>query len=210
MDIPLIGAGIGLGESIFGAIQTSKANKKMDELEKNKPVYSRPDEVKQYLEMAKTNAGAKMPGETLFNENIQQSTQGAVSKLQEAGQLDPASIQKLYQSEMGAYNNLAFQQSQYYQTQQEQLQKALSESAKYSDQEFEYNVNTPWQRKYNRAINKYEAGQQLMGQGMNTMAGSIMSETGQQQSQGQSSMKILPTTPSILNTAGMLSTPLGF
>jgi hypothetical protein len=181
-NIPLIssaiGAGLGLGTSIWGGIKAGSANKKMRELEKNRPTYSRPDEIKQYLEMAKSGARGAMPGQTQMEQNVQQSTQGALSSLQESGELDAGAIQKLYQSEVGAYNNLAMQQGQYYQSQQDRLSQAFQQSAKYADQEFEYNVNAPWQRQYNRAIGKYEAGQQMVNQGLSNITGSASSYAG--------------------------------
>lgn len=179
MALPLIAAGIGaavgLGESIYGGIKSGQANRKMSDLEKNRPVYSRPDEIKQYLEMAKTNANSNMPGQTQMEQNNQQSTQSMISKLEETGQLDAGAIQKLYQSEVGAHNNLAMQQAQYYQSNQDKLGQALQKSAQYADQEFEYNVNSPWQRKYNKAIGQYESGQQTLNNGLNSFAGAAMS-----------------------------------
>jgi len=187
--IPLVAAGIGsaigLGESIFGGIKANRANKAMDQLEKNKPIYSRPDEIKQYLEQAKTNANSKMPGQTQMEQNAQQSTQSMMTKLEDSGQLDAGSIQKLYQSEVGAYNNLAMQQAQYYQSNQDRLSQAFNESAKYADQEFEYNINAPWQRQYNRQIGNYEAGQKMVGQGLNTLASSAMNYAGMKSGSSQ-------------------------
>jgi hypothetical protein len=217
-----IGAGVGLGESIWGGIKAGQANKQMDELEENRPVYSRPDEIKQYLEMAKTGANAQMPGQNILAERNQQSTQGMISKLQESGQLDAGAIQQLYQQELGANNNLAFQQSQYHQGQIDRLSQAFSESAKYADQEFEYNVNAPWQRKYNRAIGKYEAGQSMIGKGISGITGSAYSYLGmkggeEDQTKGYYGGYTPPATgaystplsssPSQINTSGMRAIP---
>jgi hypothetical protein len=218
-----IGAGVGLGESIWGGIKASQANRQMDELEKNRPMYSRPDEIKQYLEMAKTGANSNLPGQTQLTQNTQQATQGMLSKLQDSGQLDAGAIQQLYQSELGAYNNLAMQQAQYHQSQQDRLSQALSESAKYSDQEFEYNVNAPWQRKMGRAMNKYEAGQSMLGQGISGITGSAFNYLGmkggqnQDQTQGYYGGYTLPATgqysaplrsnSSQIDTSGMRATP---
>ena len=183
--IPLIGGAIGLGESIYGGIEAHQANKKLDQLEKNAPKYTRPDEIKQYLEMAKTGANSGMPGQGYLNQNNQQATQGAVSKLEDSGQLDAGAIQKLYQQQLNANNALNYQQSQYHQGQIDRLNQAFGESAKYADQEFEYNVNAPWQRQMNRASNKYEAGQKMLGQGISDIGQSI-SAYGQTSGSGSS------------------------
>jgi hypothetical protein len=170
-----IGAAVGIGQSIYGGVKSGQANKKMSDLESNRPIYSRPDEIKQYLEMAKTNTNSNMPGQTQMEQNNQQSTQSSISKLEETGQLDAGAIQKLYQSEVGAHNNLAMQQAQYYQSNQDRLGQAFQKSAQYADQEFEYNVNAPWQRQYNKAIGQYESGQQTLNSGLNSVAGAAMS-----------------------------------
>jgi hypothetical protein len=180
--IPLIaagiGAGVGIGETIWGGIKASKANTEMDNLENNRPQYSRPEEIKQLLEMAKTGANSQMGGSAQLAQANQQATQGMVSKLQDSNQLDAGAIQKLYQQELGANNSLAFQQSQYHQQQLDRLSQAFGESAKYADQEFEYNVNAPWQRKMNRAQNKYEAGQSMVGKGISGITGAAYSYLG--------------------------------
>jgi hypothetical protein len=175
-----IGMGVGALQGIAGMFGARKAQKEMDSYERNRPIYSRPDEMNQYLEMAKTGANSQMPGTTQLAQNTQQSTQGMISKLEDSGRLDAGSIQQLYQSELGAYNNLAMQQAQYHQGQNDRLAQALGESAKYSDQEFEYNVNSPWQRKYQNAINKYQSNRNMMQAGMGTMANSLskMTSTG--------------------------------
>jgi hypothetical protein len=57
------------------------------------------------------------------------------------------------------YSSLALQNEQYHNTEKDKLAQALQQSAKYSDQEFEYNVNQPWQFNMNWAQNKYGAAQ---------------------------------------------------
>jgi len=184
LPLPLISAGIGaatgLGKTIAGAFKTGNANREIARLEANSPTYSRPDEIKQYLEMAKSNAYSEMPGSDLINQNIQQTNQSMVSNLQESGQLDPDAVQKLYQSQVGAVNNLALQQAQYFRGQQGRLSEALKTSAQYADQEFQHNIQDPFERKYNRAIGKYEAGQSMVGSGLNTIANSALSYLGSQ------------------------------
>jgi len=209
--IPLIaagiGAGVGVGETIWGGIKAGQANREMDQLERDRPQYSRPEEVKQLLEMAKTGANSKMGGSVELAQNNQQSTQGMLSKLQDSGRLDAGSIQQLYQQELGANNSLAFQQSQYHQGQLDRLSQAFGESAKYADQEFEYNVNAPWQRKMGRAQNKYEAGQKMLGQGISGITGAAYSYLGMKGSEGGDSGSFGQTN-SGMSPTGSYSAPL--
>jgi len=76
------------------------------------------------------------------------------------------SIADLYRQEMNAYGNLAIQQEAYYDERQQELGRALSEAARYSDVEFEYNINAPWQRKMQSKINEYISNRNIMQQGM--------------------------------------------
>ena len=170
----IVGLVAGSKEQKRGQAEIKAANAQMDTLESNAPKYSRPDEIKQYLEMAKTQANSDLPGRNQLEQNTQQATQSMLSKLQESGQLDAGSIQKLYQSEVGAYNNLNMQAAQYHQSQYDKLAQAFQQSAQYADQEFEYNTNAPWQRQYNRAINRYEGGQESRNLGYNTKVGSMV------------------------------------
>jgi hypothetical protein len=216
-----IGLGIGALEGIAGIFGANSAQKEMEDAERNRPVYSRPDEIKQYLESAKTSFNSQMPGTTQLAQNTQQSTQGMISKLQDSGQLDAGSIQQLYQAQMGAFNNLAMNQSQYHQGQLSQLQQALGESAKYADQEFEYNVNSPWQRKYQNALNKYQSNRSMMQAGIGSMAnaasnfggtfgggGDAAKSVGVPASGYQTLTKMYPNDfKSQIDTSGMLSTP---
>jgi hypothetical protein len=147
-NIPIIGG------KIQGGYNQIEGQLAMDKAEKNRPVYQVPDEVKKYVEMAQTMSNSDMPGSTQAKQNIEQAAAAGASPLS-----NPTQTQKLIQNEMNAFNNLNVQQSQYHNQQIQQYQQALKDKARYSDQEFEYNINAPWQRGYNKAINRFEAGQ---------------------------------------------------
>ncbi len=169
---PFIVAGAALGgiQTIAGLFGANKAKNDIDSAERNRPIYTRPDEAKQSLDLAKTSYNSQMPGTTQFNQGIQQATQGGLKNLENSGEFSAGAVNDLYRSQMGALNNLAMQQSQYHVSQQDQLTRALSESAKYSDQEYEYNINSLWQRKYQNAINRYESNRNMTQAGLGTMA----------------------------------------
>jgi hypothetical protein len=165
----LIQSGVGMVGSIYGAIHANKNKKEISALEKNMPTYTRPEEVKQMLELAKNNAGSRqLPGQGQMEQNIQQAGQSGLRNIQNMSDNPTSSLgaaNDLYKSEMNAYNNLAVQQQQYYQTNQDRLSQALNESAKYSDMEFEYNKNAPWQRQMQSKINEWSSNRSLMQQG---------------------------------------------
>ena len=176
--------GAGIGQSVMGNAEllygyyASKRDKKdIANVEKSMPTYTRPDEVKQMLELAKNNAGSRqLPGQGQMEQNIQQSGQAGLRNIQNMSDNPTSSLgaaNDLYRSEMNAYNNLAVQQQQYYQSNQDRLSQALAESAKYSDMEFEYNKNAPWQRNMQNHINQYVSDKQWMQTGMATWANGV-------------------------------------
>ena len=121
-------------------------------LDTNQPKYTRPDEINKLMNIAQTQAGSTMlPGEGQLNRNIQNATQSAITNTENLTQSPMASlgaIQDIYKNEIGAYNNLGIQKQQHYDTMQNQYKQALQLGGQYSDQEFEYNVNQPYQRKW--------------------------------------------------------------
>jgi hypothetical protein len=118
-----------------------------------------------------------------MEQNIQQAGQSGLRSIQNMSDNPTSSLgaaNDLYKSEMNAYNNLAVQQQQYYQSNQDRLSQALNESAKYSDMEFEYNKNAPWQRNMQSKINQYVSDRGLMSQGISTWANAAANYGGQQ------------------------------
>jgi hypothetical protein len=169
----LVQSVVGMVGSIYGASHAKKNQKQLDLLEKNRPWYSRPGEENQYLELAKNNAYSKMPGQSQAEQNIQQSSQSAMNNIQNMSDNPTSSldaISDLYRKEIGAFNNLSTQQAQYYQGNQDRLAQALQASAKYKDQEWDYNVNMPWQRQYQSKLNEWQSNRNLMQQGVGTIA----------------------------------------
>jgi hypothetical protein len=168
---------MGNAELLYGYYASKKNKKQLAQIEKDRPVYTRPEEVSQMLELAKTNANSReLPGQGQAEQNIQEAGQSGLRNIQNMSDNPTSSLaaaNDLYRKEMGAYNNLAVQQQQYYQANQDKLSQALNESAKYSDMEFEYNKNTPWQRQYQNKINEYVSNRQWMQTGMATWANGV-------------------------------------
>jgi hypothetical protein len=164
----------GIVSGIYGKNAAKRNLKQIGDLERDMPTYTRPEEVKQMLELAKNNAGSRqLPGQGQMEQNIQQAGQSGLRNIQNMSDNPTSSLgaaNDIYKSEMNAYNNLAVQQQQYYQSNQDRLSQALNESAKYSDMEFEYNTNAPWQRKMQSKINEWSSNRSLMGAGIGIAA----------------------------------------
>jgi hypothetical protein len=186
--LPIVGG-------IYSNIEKGIEGDKIAELAKNRPKYTRPAEITQYLENAKSATTTSMPGYDLAKQNIDQSMASGMSNVKNVSD-NPANslaaIQNLAKSQMNMYSNLAVQNAQFHQTEKDKLANALKESAKYSDQEFEYNQNQPWQFNMNWEENKYSAAQQDAKQNTantyalasNLFGGGLLNKTPQNTSSG--------------------------
>jgi hypothetical protein len=177
---------VGIVSGIYGKNAAKRNLKQLGDYEKDRPWYSRPGEESQYLELAKNNAYSQMPGQTQAEQNIQQSSQSAMNNIQNMSDNPTSSlgaISDLYRKEIGAFNNLSTQQAQYYQGNQDRLAQALQSSAKYADQEWDYNVNQPWQRGYQSKLNEWQSNRNLMnaGAGMAAQGAGNMNWSGSNQ-----------------------------
>jgi hypothetical protein len=154
------------------------------------------------LEMYKTQANSnQMPGEKQYQQNAQAASASGIQNTQNLTESPTASlgnVSELYRQEMGAYNNLLSLKDQYHQQNMDKMAQAMSESAKYADMEYEYNINAPWQRQYQNKINEYVSNRGLMKQGISTWGNAAANFGG---SQGSNQPSQEPTTQ--YNYAGM-------
>ena len=173
----LVQSGVGIVGSVYGMVNANKNRRQLAEMEKNRPVYTRPEEAQQYLEIYKNMTGNReLPGQSQYEQNIQQATTSGVRNIQNLSESPTSSLgamTELYGKEMNAYNNLAVQQQQYYEANQQKLAGALSEMAKYRDMEFEYNKNAPYMRSYGTKMNEFISNRGLMQQGTATVAAGL-------------------------------------
>jgi hypothetical protein len=186
-----IGGVVGAGIGILGESNKEAQAKKIRDLANNRPKYSRPQEIDQMLANARAGTTEAMPGYDIAKQNIDQSAAAGATNIKNlaggSGNALAAS-QNLAKSQMNMYSNLAMQNEQYHRAEKDKLQQALRESAKYSDQEFEYNQNQPWQFNMNWAENKYGASQQSSAntqRNMYALAGeALKAKAGQSESGG--------------------------
>lgn len=192
MPLPLIAAGIAAIPSIFqgisGMSQVSRGKKLA--ASNIRPTYQRPDEVNQALALAQQNfANGVMPGTALATNNI--SASGA-TMLNEATKAAGSSgdildaITKIDYNQGQQYNALAGQQAQYKAQQMQNLQAQLQNSAGYTDKEFAYNKDQPYQDKAAQASALIGAGNQNIGNAVNGIAniGTSLAMGGQQSQAG--------------------------
>jgi hypothetical protein len=160
-----VAAGASAFKGISGAIQVGKGKT----MAKNniRPVYQRPGEVNQGLALAEQGYyNAVMPGTSQAINNISASGAGSFNAATQAASssgdvLD--AISKINFNQGQQFNDLASQQALYKQQQLGNLQSQLANSAQYTDKEFSYNKDSPYQDEAAAASAMIGAGNQNIG-----------------------------------------------
>ncbi len=177
----IIGAGLGavtnLAKGIFGAVQTSRANKQIKNLLNNPVTYKRPEEYFQELQQRKQMAAQQqLPGQGYIENNIGQAVASAMTGA-ERGAISSNTYQKsvgdILQKQINAYQDLGFQASQFQQQQKENYLGTLQRGAGYSDWEFNVNKLQPYEQKLNMAFSNRQAGMQNLFGGAEGVIGGI-------------------------------------
>lgn len=131
MPLPLLAAAIGAGIGIIGGIGKmigrGKANRQMNRLLKEDPVYSENPLARQRLGLAQTMLNARMPGSQAVQNNIYGNQANTLSNIQR-GATDSSQALALASGVQGstndAFNNLGIQESQDYQRRYGNLSQA--------------------------------------------------------------------------------------
>lgn len=151
MPFPFLAAAAAAVPSIFqgvsGAIQAAKGRR----MAKNniRPTYARPNEINTALALAENNFhNGGMPGSTGIKNQIDSgyanSLDMAIQAASSSGDVQDA-ITKLDYNRGKQYNDVATQEASFKQQQLEDYKKALMVGAGYSDKEFAYNKDQPYQ-----------------------------------------------------------------
>jgi hypothetical protein len=153
----IAGAASGVGQTVLGAVQQSKANKTLKKAqsfyEKNK--YQIPESAKAALGVSQRQAsGLALPGEDIARARLGASTAQGLGAAKEAAtsSSDVLSVlSSLYGGQMQGEQNLAMQGAQRYDRNQAQLQNALNTMANLENQKWQYNVLYPYQQMLGQA-----------------------------------------------------------
>jgi hypothetical protein len=172
---------MGLGRSIIGGIQSSRANKALKNFKF--PQYTMPSELENMLSMYQQRANAQeLPGQSLIENKLGAQTaygQRAAEKYApSAGQALAAST-SLYGRQMDAVRDLGIKFADFKAQRQNELGQAQQVMAQAQDKQWEINQWLPSQYKYNELQSQKQAGasnlwggaQDVAGAGMNYMGG---------------------------------------
>lgn len=176
MAIPLLAAVPAVASAAYKFIAGSKQVKDGKRIEKNNKftTYQRPTEVTEALNLAQRNLSNGMPGSDLYENRII-SNAGAAFNAASNGASSSADIidsaTKIGMNTNRAMQDLGLQEDNFTQRALGQVTDQLNNNAAYSDKEFMYNIDQPYQRKAAAASaligagnqNKFSAVDDLMG-----------------------------------------------
>lgn len=156
-------------QTISGAIQARKGRKLAQS--NIRPIYTRPSEVTKGLAIAENNyltggmpgaAGVKNQIDSAFANNLDTATQAAGSGIDVIDALTKLDYNKQQQ-----LNEVASNEAQFKQQQLDDYQRQLANGAAYSDKEFAYNKDQPYQDTAAEASALIGSGNTNVGNGIN-------------------------------------------
>ena len=177
----LISGGIGLAKSIFGGVQAAKGNKQMKNLLANRPKYNIPEAYMKALGLAQQRAAGDMPGMDQYKQMYGEATARAMTGAERgaiSSNVYQGAVEGAQDKELQALQQLAMMGANYKTTAMQNLAGAQQQYGQLQDQQFEYNVNQPWQIKANMAQSKMQAGGQNLWGGITDMGNTAMNFVG--------------------------------
>jgi len=177
----LISGGLGLGKAIIGGVQSIQGQKQLKNLLANRPKYNIPEAYMKSLGIYQNLAAGEMPGmqrqEQLIGETTARAMTGA-----ERGSISSnvymGAVQSAQDKELQALQNLAMMGANYKTQAMQNLAGAQNVMGGLQDQQFEYNVNQPWQIKATMAQEKIQAGGQNLFGGMGDIGSAVQNFVG--------------------------------
>jgi hypothetical protein len=177
----LISGGLGLGKAILGGVQAAKGRKQLNTLLDNRPQYNISQGYQDAYKTYQSLANSSLPGYDIMKGQIDQSGARTMTNLERGAMGSNQYMSGALQSqdkELEAIKNLGLMSAQWRAEQQQNLAQAQNTMGGLQDQQFEYNVNQPWQMKANMANERAQTGQQNLYGGLSDIGGSIMNYAG--------------------------------
>ena len=175
---------LGLGKSIFGGIQASKAKNALSGLQR--PQMQIPAEAQQALLNAqKQSLLTSLPGSDLMAQKIDRNTQAnanALGDVASGGSL-LESTNRAYQQGANQISDLELAGAQFNQANQAQYRNELGQMANLKNQQFQTNELDPYNQRRAELNNQRDAGNQNLWGGINSAASAASSYLGMKQEQ---------------------------
>jgi hypothetical protein len=159
-------------QSLYGFYQMIKGNKMMRELEKNRPLRSTNENYLYNQQLAQNIASQGIPdyAKNYYSDAIDRQLQSGINAIQMGGG-DINQISALNQVGVDWYNKMMAQDVEQKLANQKILMDANTRIGDEEMVNWDYNVNIPFQQRYNRATQMSNAGAQNFLGGINMAAG---------------------------------------
>lgn len=162
-------------KAVWGLVQRSKANKKIAELNENRPVYENQN-IKNLVSLYQQRAGiSQLPGQQNMESRMDASVASSVGQ---AAKYAPSSaamlgaVTDVYGKKQEAIRDLATTFAQYKAQMQGELGQAYSVAAKDEAEAWNVNKFLPWQTKMNELVDQRQAGAEALWGGLEGIAAS--------------------------------------
>lgn len=194
--IPLAIAGASaLGKVAYGAVQAIGGNKKLNELEKNRPQRTTDENILYNQKLAGVNAASGLSGEAknYYTNNINRNLASSINAILSGGG-DINQVADLMRGSNDSFNQLMVQDAQAKLANQGTYMAANTAVANENMANWDYNVNIPFQQKYARYTQRTNAGAQNINTGLDALGKTALAAvTGFSQDNGGNLFKA-PTT----------------
>lgn len=175
----IVGAAVAGGantvKAVFGLVDRVKAQRKINELNANRPVYEN-QSIKDMMALYQQNANiSQMPGEQNM---VSRMNANVASSIGQSAQYAPSSaamlgaVTDIYGKKQEAIRDLATTFAQYKAQRQQELGQAYQVAAQDEAQAWNINKFVPWQVKMNEAVSQRQAGMDALWGGLEGIAAS--------------------------------------
>jgi hypothetical protein len=171
LAIPLaISAATSLGKVAYGAVQAIGGNKKLNDLEKNRPQRTTDENILYNQKLAGVNAANGLSGQAKnqYTNDINRNLASSINAILSGGG-DINQVADLMRGSNDSFNRLMVQDAEAKLNNQNTYMTANTAVANENMANWDYNVNIPFQQKYSRYTQRTNAGAQNINTGLDAL-----------------------------------------
>jgi len=175
MPIPLllplaISAAASLGKVAYGAVQAIRGNKKLNQLEKNRPQRTTDENILYNQKFAGVNAANGLGGGVIndYTNNINRTYASSINAILSGGG-DINQVAELMSGTNNSFNQLMRMDAEAQLANQDKFIAANTALANENMANWDYNTNIPFQQKYARYTQRTNAGAQNINTGLDAL-----------------------------------------
>jgi len=175
-----VSAGVGLVQTAIGLVNNAKAKKEARKLEASRPTYSISDQAGRDLSLAESEMGTGLSAgaESAYNNlNNQQFSSSLNAILKGGGSVN--NVGSVFGESEEGRQRLALLSDQMRLQKINNLNRARNSMINEEDKAFMYNIDAPWKNKAQAVSSSRQQAQEMIGQGIGSVANTAMQFAGQ-------------------------------